>query len=216
MNLFPQTKWQRIRLAILTGIALAVVVYCYGLPLAGFMLYTPQTGDIVFQPLQPNPLVRMIEGATGSPYSHCGVVVKDGDSWVVYQAYGTVTKTPLFNYVTQGRFGRFAVYRLKPEYQHVLPDFIKALDAFLGMPYDIHYAMGDDEIYCSELIYKAFFNATGEKLGRLVTLGELNWEPYVETMKKIENSPPPLDRVMITPKHLSEADQLMNVFSFLL
>lgn len=35
-------------------------------------------------------------------------------------------------------------------------------------------------------------------------------------MKKIENGPPPLDRVMITPKHLSDAEQLIKVFSFFL
>lgn len=65
--------------------------------------------------------------------------------------------------------------------------------------------MDDGRIYCSELIWKAFQRATGEELGRLQSLGELNWNPYAEIIRKIENGKLPLERRMITPRSLTEA-----------
>ncbi|MDB4673705.1 hypothetical protein OAF27_02710, partial [Verrucomicrobiales bacterium] len=37
--------------------------------------YEPQVGDIFFQSLPKNDVVDAIERATGSPYSHCGILV---------------------------------------------------------------------------------------------------------------------------------------------
>src|SRR4051812_17861499 len=49
--------------------------------------YAPQEGDILFQSLPRGPVVRAIEGATHSPYSHCGIVGQDeGGNWIVYEA----------------------------------------------------------------------------------------------------------------------------------
>ena len=74
--------------------------------------------------------------------------------------------------------------------------------------------MDDEAIYCSELVYKAFYDATGEKLGKLVNLGALDWKPYQATIEKYENGSVPLNRAMITPKHLAEADQIVKIFGF--
>ena len=74
------------------------------------------------------------------------------------------------------------------------------------------YRMDDDALYCSELVFKAWKNATGQELGMLVPLGEMNWKPYEDTIRKYEHGPPPLDRWMITPQNLSEATQLEKVF----
>ena len=51
-------------------------------------------------------------------------------------------------------------------------------------------------------------------LGELAAakLGELNWRPYVATIRKYEGGDPPLDREMITPIDLSKAPQLQKIF----
>jgi hypothetical protein len=72
--------------------------------------------------------------------------------------------------------------------------------------------MDDKFIYCSELVYKAYRDATGKPLGKLAKLGDLNWRPYVATIRKYEGGDPPLDREMITPIDLSKAPQLQKVF----
>ncbi|MBI1852820.1 MAG: hypothetical protein HYR85_20965 [Planctomycetes bacterium] len=72
------------------------------------------------------------------------------------------------------------------------------------------YSMDDDAIYCSELVFKAFKNATGEPLGATQRLSALDWPPFVALIRRLEGTVP-LDREMITPRALSEAPQLREV-----
>jgi hypothetical protein len=67
MKLYPKSKAQWIRLCVLASIALFLFSYKFLLPLAGFISYEPQDGDILFQPLPGGELARAIEGATHSP-----------------------------------------------------------------------------------------------------------------------------------------------------
>jgi hypothetical protein len=83
---------------------------------------------------------------------------------------------------------------------------------FAGKPYDVRYRMDDEFIYCSELLYKAFKAATSEELGKPDRLGDLNWKPFEETIRKYEQGDPPLDRRIITPVGITRATQLKLVF----
>lgn len=174
--------------------------------------YTPQEGDIAFQSLPHNALIDTIEGSTGSPYSHCGILRRVGSEWKVIEAIGPVKETSITAWEMQGREGHFTVYRLKPKYREKIAAFIQAAQGYEGLPYDIHYDMDDKAIYCSELIYKAFRKVTGEELGHLQKLSELKWQPYEPVIKQIEGGGVPLDRLIITPRCLSEAAQLEKVF----
>jgi uncharacterized protein YycO len=174
--------------------------------------YQPQEGDIAFQSLPHAALIDTIEGVTHSPFSHCGIFHQSNGQWVVIEAIGPVKETSLTAWKMQGRDGHFAVYRLKRAYRDRIPAFIKAAQSYEGRPYDIHYDMDDAAIYCSELIYKAFRTATGEELGHLQKLGELDWRPYEEFIKRLEGGRVPVERLMITPRCLSEAAQLSKVF----
>lgn len=174
--------------------------------------YTPREGDIAFQSLPHNAIIDTIEGSTGSPYSHCGILHQIGTEWKVIEAIGPVKETSITAWEMQGRDGHFTVYRLKPKYHDKIPAFIKAAQGYEGLPYDIHYDLDDKAIYCSELIFKAFRKVTGEELGHLQKLGELKWQPYEPVIKQIEGGTVPLDRVLITPRSLSEAAQLEKVF----
>ena len=213
MALWPKSRNAKIRALILVLILLGVAGYfCVG-PAIRYSQYQPEEGDIIFQSLpRVTDLVGMIEGVTESPYSHCGVVVKENGKWRVAESIGTVRKTSLFKWVMRGRGGKFAVYRLKEEYRKDIPRFIRELEPFMGKPYDFKYRMDDDALYCSELVYRAYKNATGEQLGLLVKLGDMNWKPHETTIRKYEGGPPPLELMMITPKHLSRAAQLEKVF----
>ena len=176
--------------------------------------YHPQVGDVLFQALPKGvDLVEAIEGVTDSNYSHCGVVVKseEGD-WRVFEAIGLVGSVSLESWTNRGRGRKFAAYRLKNEYATEIPKFLGALPKYALRPYDVRYRMDDDFIYCSELVYKAYRDATGKPLGKLIRLGDMNWRPYVATIRKYEGGPPPLDRKMITPIDLSKAPQLKKVF----
>lgn len=187
---------------------------------AGHTNYEPQEGDVIFQSLPHGPVVMAIEGVTKSPYSHCGIVAKtasdDGrdGQWVVYEAIGDVHVTPLQDFLLRGRDGGFVAYRLRASDREHIPAVLKCCKAYFGRPYDFHYKFDDDRIYCSELIYKAFRDAThGQPLGRRVRFGDLNWQPFETLIRQIEGGEVPVDREMITPVDLARARQLEPVFS---
>jgi hypothetical protein len=198
----------------LTGLALLLVGCLFGSKALPLLQYQPQAGDIVFQSLPHGTLVDTIEGVTHSPYSHCGIVIREGDAWMVNEAIGGVLSTAMSEWTLRGRRSRIAVYRLKSPYRKHIPAFLKALEKYQGRPYDIHYRMDDEFIYCSELAFKAFHDASGIELGETVTLGSLDWKPWTKQIEEIEGGPVPVNRIMITPKHLAEAEELMKVYSF--
>jgi hypothetical protein len=192
---------------------LPIVVYLVRPSIAHFG-YQPREGDIVFQSLPPSRLSVAIEGATRSPFSHCGIVARRDGHWVVLEAYRGVEETPLWTWLARGQRGGFAVYRLQPPHDQHIPNMVAAARSYLGRPYDTRYQWDDDRIYCSELVDKAYEHCSGDLLGDRVRLGDLNWQPYRHTIEHYEGGPPPLDREMITPRDLARAEQLSLVYRY--
>jgi hypothetical protein len=174
--------------------------------------YEPRVGDLYFQSLPRNAVIDAIEGASESPYSHCGILVRKGGGWFVLEAIGPVRETPLAKWIKQARDRHYDVFRLREKHEVHIPEYIKAARKYLGRPYDIRYRMDDEKIYCSELIFKSYRDATGEQLGKLVKFGDLKWGRHVPIIIAIEGSIP-VNRIMITPRHLSEAKQLEFIYS---
>ena len=81
-----------------------------------------------------------------------------------------------------------------------------------GRPYDFRYAPGDEEIYCSELVYLAYERALGLRLAEWDRLGDLNWRPHEGFIREMEAGPMPLDRRMITPVALTRTQSLRRVW----
>ncbi len=106
------------------------------------------------------------------------------------------------------------MHRLLPDDQEAVPRMLKYARGAVGRPYDVHYSLDDENLYCSELVYKAYQSATGESLGKLVRLGDLDWQTYRPLIEKIEGGAVPVDRPMIPPRQLSEAPQLIEICRF--
>ena len=208
MNFLPTSKWAIARVTLL----LALLTYILSFATYGYFQYEKKEGDLVFQSLPFGELTTVIEGVTGSPYSHVGLLVQKDGFWYVREAIGKVKDTHLLWWILRGRGDKFSVYRLKDAYKKNIPKLIEESQKMLGYPYDFHYQLDKEKIYCSELIYTSYQQVTGEKLGKIKSLRELNWKPHEEFILSIENSIP-LDRKMITPKDLAEANQLELVFS---
>lgn len=189
----------------------ALLVFLTGRILAA-PAYTPMEGDVVFQSL-PNPpgidLIDTIEGATGSVYSHCGMVLQHEGRWCVIEAIGPVQIIPLEQWRDRGRGRKMWVYRVTEPNRAHIPAALKAMKEDLGKPYDIRYRLDAEAIYCSELIYRGWKAAAGTDMGKTVKLRELNWQPYRSVIVRIERSQDiPLDREIITPRDLALAPQL--------
>lgn len=212
LNKARRSTWR----LVLVGIAfVALGTGGYFLPpLMYLRSYVPQDGDVVFQSLPRSPLTNMIEGATGSPYSHCGLVVQEDGRWYVYEAIGDVHRTPLAAWFWRSRGYCFAAFRLNDEQRQHVPKMIEYCHACVGLPYDLRYDLDDERIYCSELVSKAYRHSTGEMLGKLVKVRDLDWEPYRAQIEQLNGAPVPLDRELITPRDLAKAEQLQLVTKY--
>ena len=177
--------------------------------------YEPQEGDLVFQALPLDlDLVVAIEGVTKSHYSHVGVLHKRDDEWTVIEASGPgVIYTAFDKWKTHGRNKRWAAFRLKAEHQKNIPQFLVNLHPHAGKEYDFKYELSENKLYCSELIYHAWKKTTGQMMGKLTKIGDLNWKPHQKTIEKYNGGPMPLDRQMISPIELSKASQLQRVYN---
>lgn len=125
-------------------------------------------GDLVYIHSQSSQAGAIAE-ATGSDWTHVGVLLKTDKGWEVAEAARTVAKTPLADFLARSRGGGYEVKRLKawgrgaPANQ--LKRLKKGLDSYLGKPYDIYFEWSDDAIYCSEYAWKAYSYALGGSKG---------------------------------------------------
>jgi hypothetical protein len=79
VKIIPKTRAARIRWGLLILLLLVIIFSTRSYRLTGYIFYAPQEGDIIFQSLPHHELVDAIEGATRSPWSHCGVVMRENE-----------------------------------------------------------------------------------------------------------------------------------------
>lgn len=212
MKFSPKTKIAKIRLSVISIILLTTSFFFFIEPFIHLARYDAMEGDIIAQSLPYGELTELIEGATNSVNSRVGIVVSTEDGLRVNEAIVTVHNTSLFKWIRRGRGNKFAVYRLKPEYQKYKKGLISNLSKYQGRLYDFRYSFDENFIYCSELIYKSFFDLTNLKMGKIKKLEDLDWKPYKETILKMEAGALPLKREMITPIDLVKSIYLEKVF----
>lgn len=116
-------------------------------------------GDVIFQTTQSkqSPLIQF---ATRSKISHCGIVVIRNGKPYVLETLKTLKLTPLDKFVARSKGGRYWLKRsdkegIKIEYDH-----------YLGKPYDTAFRMDNDIYYCSELVYDIYKKQLGIELCR--------------------------------------------------
>ncbi|MHA3770122.1 YiiX/YebB-like N1pC/P60 family cysteine hydrolase [Verrucomicrobiota bacterium sgz303538] len=217
MNLLPRSRRGWIRSTVLCTGLLAACWYRNLFSLLQLAAYEPREGDILFQSLPKGELVDAIEGVTNSPWSHCGVLMRTESGWTVIEAIGHVRETPLALWIVRGRGGRFAAFRPSDSGSFTRDGslhepLLKALRTYIGRPYDFRYAPGDDEIYCSELVYKAYRDAFGAEIGKWEALEQLNWQPFEPFIRSLEGGRLPLERLMVTPVGLTRSPLLSRVY----
>ena len=126
-------------------------------------------GDVIFHTSRSSQSVA-IQRATGSKYSHMGLIVHRKGRPFVFEAISTVQFTPLDRWIQRGTGSHFVVKRLRNADTLLTPKALEKLRSaagrFAGRPYDLTFGWSDDRIYCSELVWKAYDRALGLQLGR--------------------------------------------------
>lgn len=172
-----------------------------------------QEGDIILQALNSTQC-EAVRAATNSYYSHCGIVLKDHDELVVYEAIGPVMKTSISDFTASGINGHYAVLRTKSVDNALnTEDARNYCNGELGKPYDGYFNWGDEEIYCSELVWKAYEKG-GVELCELRPLKDYNLSsPIVkEVMQQRYGNSIPSNEMMIAPGDFKTASILEVVY----
>ncbi len=174
-------------------------------------------GDIIFQ-TSLSGQSKAIQLATRSEYSHCGIVYKISGNYFVYEAVGPVKLTPLSDWTSRGLDGHFVIKRLKKENQVLTISTLNKMKEsgkiFSGRPYDIYFDWSDKELYCSELIWKVYKEATGLNVGKLEKLRDfdLTSEAVKRKLKERYGNKIPLDETVISPVSIFNSDLLETVY----
>jgi hypothetical protein len=172
-------------------IILAIMVVAVALPYSPmlFELATAQSqpireivqeGDVIFQTTQSrqSPLIQL---ATRSKISHCGIVVMKNGKPYVLETLNTLKLTPLNKFVARGKGGRYWLKRSDKENIKI------KYDHYLGKSYDVAFRLNNDIYYCSELVYDIYKNQLGIELCKPKQVGD-----YLilgtDKLDKIENT----------------------------
>ena len=174
-----------------------------------------QDGDIIFQASRSEQS-KVIEQATNSPYSHCGIIFYDNGNPYVYEAVQSVGKRKLNDWVSNGVDGAYKVMRLKDSTLLTIGN-IKKMKTFaisqFGKNYDIYFSWNENEWYCSELVWKTYMIVLSVELAHPKELREFNIDlPIVrKTMAKRYGKDIPYNEKMISPGQLFDPKLVYQV-----
>lgn len=179
--------------------------------------YQLQDGDIVFQETGSSQ-GKAVKAATGSRWTHVGMVFFKNGKPMVIEAVQPVRITSLSRFISRSPSSFYAM-RLKDANKHITTDTIARATRYsnqqLGKNYDLQFRWSDDKIYCSELVWKIYKEAGGVELCKPRQFKDYNLShPTVERI--IEQrygsvSNLPLDELVVAPSDLAESDLLVEV-----
>ena len=176
-------------------------------------------GDILFQVNQGGQS-QAIALATGSKWTHVGIVLKDKGKWMVYEAVGPVKATPLEVWATHGVDGNYTAMRWKDADTRLDADKLAklrtSLKKYMGLPYDWDFRWSDDMIYCSELVWKVYKEGLDVALCEPKPMRDyaLESETVKQVMEMRYGKEPPLDELMFAPGTLFDCPLLVKVGEF--
>lgn len=172
-----------------------------------------QDGDIIFQH-SASTQSTAVQLATNSYYSHCGIIIHLKGKAYVFEAIEPVGVRPIEAWIESGKEQKYAVYRL--QHDTLSTEQLHTMRAYLEAQIDKHYDIGfnwsDKEMYCSELVYKAY-KSVGIELCHTKALRDFNLEsPQVRRiLQQRYGSQIPYDEPMVSPGQLSESKLLYKI-----
>jgi uncharacterized protein YycO len=177
-----------------------------------------QNGDIIFH-TSTSRQSEAIQIATNSEYSHMGIVYLEDEKYYVFEAVQPVKVTPLDEWINRGKNHKYVVKRLKNAQQILTKEALQKMknegEKFNNRNYDLYFEWSDENIYCSELVWKIYKRALNIELGKLKTLSSFNLEhPAVQQkLKERYGNKLPMDELVISPKDIFNSDKLVTVYN---
>lgn len=175
-----------------------------------------QNGDIIFQTSKSSQS-KAIQLATRSKYSHMGIIYEKDGNFFVYEAIQPVQLTPLSKWIQRGEKEHYVIKRLRNADKIITPPVLSKMkqigQQFKGKPYDIYFEWSNDKIYCSELVWKIYKEATGIEIGELETLSDfdLSHQAVQVKMKERYGNNVPVNEKVISPAAMFNSDKLVTI-----
>ncbi len=176
-----------------------------------------QSGDIIFQTSKSGQS-KAIQVATDSKYSHMGIIYKQKNKFFVYEAVQPVKLTPLKEWIARGENGHYVVKRVKSSNKLLTPEVLTKMKKigkkYAGKDYDLYFEWSDSRIYCSELVWKIYKEATGLEIGKLEKLSDFNLtnKEVKRKLKERYGDNIPKEELVISPATMFNSDKLKTVF----
>lgn len=203
-------------------LTLAFIIIALGAAAAlyAFKEDTPslRSGDVIFQ-TSMSPQCHAVRLATRSVFSHCGMIWKVDNKDYVLEAVQPVKMTPLNEWISHGDGKKYVIRRLKNADSVLTPAVLKKMEAegrkMLGKSYDGYFEWSDDEIYCSELVWKLYKRAAGIEVGRLQKIKDfdLSSEPVKQVIRERYGDNIPVNETVISPQSIYESSLFVTVMS---
>ncbi len=171
------------------------------------------SGDVIFQESESSQS-KAIQLATKSKYSHCGIIYKKNGQTYVLEAVQPVKLTTLKTWINKGKNNHYVLKRFsKPLNESQINSMIKTGQKMIGKPYDLWFNWSDENIYCSELVWKIYSEGVGIKLSELEKLGQFNFNSK-EVMNKLNErygKTIPLEESVVSPAALFNSNLLVTI-----
>lgn len=170
-------------------------------------------GDIIFQSSVSDQCLA-IQLATHSKYSHVGMLTKKNGAWMVFEAVQPVCLTPLNDFIARGEKKHYVIKRLKEGTFGGSACLAEYQKKNLGKDYDAFFGWGDDKLYCSELVWKAYKECCAKEPGKLEKIKDLDLSHPVVKAKLTERygAEIPYEEKVITPGAMFESEILKEVY----
>ena len=200
-----------------TLIILCIILLVTTLPFMSIIaeIYTARTGmvqdvregDVIFQtsPSEQSPLIQI---ATRSKISHCGIIVMKNGKPYVLETLKTLVVTPLDKFIARGEDGKYWLKRSKKENIKI------KYKSYLGKPYDKAFKFDNDKFYCSELIYDIYKNQLGIELCKPKKVGDyliLGTDKLPKIEKAMKERRIIKEQYAVAPVDIFESDYLEDV-----
>ena len=194
-----------------------IIILLLALPFSPMMteMITAQTdpieevkeGDVIFQTSQSqqSPLIQI---ATRSRISHCGIIVMKNGKPYVLETLKTLVVTPLDKFIARGEGGKYWLKRSNKENIKI------KYGSYLGKPYDLAFKFDNGKFYCSELIYDIYKNQLGielcepKKVSDYLMIGVDKLPQIEKAMKKRGITK---EQYAVAPVDIFESDYLEDV-----
>ena len=185
---------------------LIIVLILVGL--AGFNFCSGQTsrnklkeGDMIFHisKSQQSPLIQY---ATKSTLSHCGIIIEKKDGLYVLEASGTLRLTPLDKFINRGKGKLWWAKR-------VIDDPIKIkYKNLIGRKYDLSFKKDNNLFYCSELIYYIYKTQFNIELCKYRKVSDYN---LVGLKSKLKKRGIDVNQLVVAPVDIYNSKKAHNI-----